>query len=70
MTNISPQMKAGAKLRKLIAENYASQEDFAFRYGCDIRTISRYVNQGIEKMGTVQELAIFFGIDFIDFFME
>ena len=48
-------MKAGEKLRKLINENYTSQEDFAFEYGCDVRTISRYVNQGIEKVGVIQE---------------
>ena len=60
-------MKAGEKLRKLINENYTSQEDFAFEYGCDVRTISRYVNQGIEKVGVIQELAMYFNVDFMDF---
>ena len=63
-------MKAGEKLRKLINENYTSQEDFAFEYGCDVRTISRYVNQGIEKVGVIQELAMYFNIDFMDFFKD
>ena len=70
MNNLTPQMKAGEKLRKLINENYTSQEDFAFEYGCDVRTISRYVNQGIEKVGVIQELAMYFNVDFMDFFKD
>ena len=49
MANLTPQLKAGQKLRELIARDFESQEDFAFAYGCDVRTVSRYVNQGIEK---------------------
>lgn len=70
MTNLTPQMKAGQKLKKLINENYSSQEDFAFEYGCDVRTVSRYVNQGIEKIGIIQDLAMHFGVDFMSFFAE
>lgn len=70
MTDLSPQMKAGLKLKKLINENYSSQEEFAFEYGCDVRTVSRYVNQGIEKIGIVQDLAMYFGVDFMNFFIE
>lgn len=70
MTNLTPQMKAGLKLKKLINENYSSQEEFAFEYGCDVRTVSRYVNQGIEKIGIIQDLAMHFGVDFMSFFEE
>lgn len=70
MTNLTPQMKAGLKLKKLISENYSSQEEFAFEYGCDVRTVSRYVNQGIEKIGIIQDLAMHFGVDFMSFFEE
>lgn len=70
MTNLTPQMKAGQKLKKLINENYSSQEEFAFEYGCDVRTVSRYVNQGIEKIGIIQDLAMNFGVDFMSFFAE
>lgn len=61
-------MKAGQKLRALIAENYKSQEEFAFEFHTDVRTVSRYVNNGIEKISTVQGLADHFGIPFTEFF--
>ncbi len=70
MIELTPQLKAGRKLRELIARDFDSQEDFAFEYGCDVRTISRYVNQGIEKVGVIQELAMYFNIDFMDFFKD
>ena len=69
MTELSPQMKAGRKLRQLIAENFSSQEEFADAYGADPRTIGRYVNQGINKVDAIQELADWFGIDFKEFFL-
>lgn len=65
---LTPERMAGETLRKLIQENYSSQEEFADDYGAEIRTISRYVNNGINKVSTIQELAYFFGIDFKDFF--
>lgn len=70
MVKLSPQQIAGKKLRYLIQENYPSQEEFAFEYGTDIRTVSRYINIGINKVATIQELADFFGISFLDFFKE
>ncbi|MBQ8428861.1 MAG: helix-turn-helix transcriptional regulator [Clostridia bacterium] len=70
MTELTPQLKAGRKLRELISRDFDSQEDFAFEYGCDVRTISRYVNQGIEKVGVIQELAMYFNVDFMDFFKD
>jgi len=65
---LSPQLKAGAVLRQLIAENYPSQEEFAYDYGADIRTISRYINNGINKIDVIQELADFFDVPFEFFF--
>ena len=68
MNNLSPQMKAGQKLRALIEENFESQEAFADEYGADIRTISRYVNNGINKVDIIQNLADWFEVEFSDFF--
>lgn len=68
MSEITIQQKAGLFLKNLIQENYGSQEDFADDFGTDIRTVSRYVNNGINKISTVQELADFFGVRFQDFF--
>lgn len=68
MSEINFQQKAGHYLKKLIQENYNSQEDFAYDFSTDIRTVSRYVNNGINKISTIQELADFFGVRFQDFF--
>lgn len=68
MNKFTIQQTAGLHLKKLIQENYDSQEDFAYDFGTDIRTVSRYVNNGINKISTIQELALFFGVSFQDFF--
>ncbi len=70
MNEITFKLRAGACLKRLIQENYASQEDFAYDYGLELRTVSRYVNSGINKVDTIQELAEFFGVSFAEFFAE
>lgn len=69
MDGTSPQMKAGMTLRRLIKEHYRSQEEFADSYGTDVRTVSRYVNKGIDSLDTIQQLAMHFQISFYDFLM-
>lgn len=66
---LSPERMAGETLRRLIKENYSSQEEFAYEYGIELRTISRYINNGINKVNVIQELAEFFNISFTDFFI-
>ena len=68
MNNIPYTLIAGQKLRQLINENYKTQEDFAYDYGADLRTINRYINQGINKIDVIQELAEFFRVEFTFFF--
>lgn len=68
MKEMTMQQRAGAYLKKLIQENYASQEEFAYDFGTDIRTVSRYVNSGINRISTVQELAEFFDVSAVSFF--
>jgi len=63
MSNLSLQQIAGNKLRKLIKENYDSQQDFAYDYHLELRTISRYINEGINRLDVIQELADFFNVD-------
>ena len=62
MPNVDAAKYAGTVLRKLIEENYSSQEEFAFDFGTDLRTVSRYVNSGITKIQTLQELSLFFNV--------
>ncbi len=68
MNELSPQNKAGMALKKLIKANYSSQEEFAYDFGTDVRTVNRYVNNGINKIDTIQELAVFFRLSFFEFF--
>lgn len=67
MSDYDPTQRAGEVLRRLIQENYSSQEEFAYDFGTDIRTISRYINNGINKISTLQELAVFFHVSIVDF---
>ena len=67
MTKVDAAKYAGNVLRRLISEHYPSQEEFAFDFGTDVRTVSRYVNTGITKIPTLQELALFFDISIKDF---
>ena len=58
---------AGLALKHLIKQYYESQQAFADDYYTDLRTISRYINSGISKTSTVQEIAEFFEMDFLEF---
>ena len=68
MDNMDASTKAGKCLRFLIEQNYATQEEFSLDIHADIRTVNRWINQGISKVDTIQYLANHFGLTFIDFF--
>lgn len=68
MSDLDFALCAGNHLRQLIKENYSSQEEFAYDFGLEIRTVSRYINNGINKVSVVQELAEFFCVPFTSFF--
>jgi len=70
MNEIDAAKYAGEVLRRLIKDNYPSQEEFAFEYGADIRTISRYINEGITKVPTIQSFALHFNISIKEFFPD
>lgn len=65
-----PKLRAGEVLRELIKENYSSQQEFAECFGESLRNVSRFVNKGINSIDTVQQLAMFFNVDFTYFFKE
>lgn len=67
MNELNAAKYAGNVLRKLIKENYSSQEEFADEFGTVLRVVNRYVNEGINKLSVLQELAFFFGVDLKDF---
>ena len=54
----------GANLKRLIKESkYGTQENFAFEFGTDVRTVGRWVNHGIDKLSTILQIARFFNVD-------
>lgn len=54
---------AGAKLKQLIKQSkYKTQEEFAFEFGIDVRTIGRWINRGIDSLSTIEQIAEFFGV--------
>ena len=58
---------AGENLKRLIKESeYGTQQDFAFEFGADVRTVGRWVNHGIDKLSTITQIAEFFGVDVLD----
>jgi len=68
MSDFDASKVAGHVLKQLIKENCSSQDAFAYEFGADVRTVSRYVNEGINKLNVLQELAVFFHINITDFF--
>ena len=70
MTNNDASLKAGNYLRCLIQDNYVTQEEFSLDFGAELRTVNRWINQGIHKIDLVQQLAAFFEVDFLDFFKD
>lgn len=68
MEYIDASLKAGKCLRYLIQQNYSTQEEFALDIHAELRTVNRWVNQGISKVDTIQYLANHFGLSFIEFF--
>ncbi len=62
---------AGANLKRLIKNSkYKTQEEFAFEFCTDIRTVGRWVNKGIKNLDTIQQIAVFFGVDALALFSE
>ena len=45
---------AGANLKRLIKESkYRTQEEFAFEFCTDVRTVGRWINRGIKNLDTI-----------------
>lgn len=66
--NIGLSVIAGANLKRLIKESeYRTQAEFAFAFGTDERSVGRWVNGGINRLDTIEELALFFKVDVLTF---
>lgn len=58
---------AGENLKRLIKQTrYKTQEEFAFAFGAETRTLSRWLNQGIKDIDTLEQLADFISVNIVD----
>lgn len=61
---ISLSLIAGKKLKQLIINSeYKTQEEFAYNFNVDVRTVGRWINLGIDSLTTICQIADFFNID-------
>lgn len=61
----------GANLKRLIKESkYRTQEEFAFQFGVDDRTVRRWIGKGVYDIRSIQQLADFFEIGVFDILSE
>lgn len=61
---ISLSVIAGRNLKQLIKDSkYRTQENFAYEFGAEIRTVSRWLNVGVKNIDTLEELAEFLEAD-------
>ena len=61
----------GMNLKRAIAlSEYKTQEEFAYEFGTDIRSVSRWVNLGLNKIDTAEEIADFLGVETLNLFVE
>ena len=64
---LSLSLIAGINLKRLIRESkYRTQENFAYEFGAEIRTVSRWLNAGVKNIDTLEEIAYFLDIDIFD----
>lgn len=55
---------AGDNVKRIIKNSdFETQENFAFAFGAEIRTVSRWLNNGIKNLDTLQEIAEFLEVD-------
>ena len=54
----------GMNLKRIIRQSrYRTQEEFAWEYGYELRTVSRWLNGGLDSLGTIEGVARFLGVE-------
>ena len=61
----------GENLKKEIRKSrYRTQENFAFEFGAETRTVNRWLNEGLRDVDTAEEIAEFLEIETLGLFIE
>ena len=56
--------------REIRLSRYRTQEEFAFEFGAEIRTVSRWVNGGLKNVDTIEEIEEFLNLERLKLFIE
>ncbi len=56
--------------REIRLSRYRTQEEFAFEFGAEIRTVSRWVNGGLKNIDTIEEIEEFLDLERLKLFAE
>ena len=65
--DLSLSMIASINVKRLIrSSKYGTQENFAYEFGAEIRTVSRWLNKGIKNIDTLEEIANFLNVDVLE----
>lgn len=56
--------------REIRLSRYRTQEEFAFEFGAEIRTVSRWVNGGLKNVDTIEEIEEFLELGRFRLFTE
>ena len=61
---LSLSLIVGIKLKRLIrSSRYRTQENFAYEFGAEIRTVSRWLNAGVKNIDTLEKNENFREVD-------
>jgi transcriptional regulator with XRE-family HTH domain len=57
-------LSVGENLKTEIkASEHKTQEQFALAFGADVRTVNRWINEGMRDIDVIESVAEFLGID-------
>ena len=62
--------RVGKYLQHMLKKNGYTQEKFAEKYNCDVRTVRRWIKNGVNDINTIDSIASFFGDTLWDIIRE
>ncbi len=67
---LNSSLKVGNFLKHLLIINKKTQEDFADEIFVDVRTVRRYLKDGINNLEVISRIALYFNMSYIQFLIE
>lgn len=64
---LSLSLVVGKNLKRVIrSSKYRTQENFAYAFGTDVRSVSRWLNAGVKNIDTLEDIANFLEVDIFE----